>query len=316
MPPHTLRHLLKIGLQLVTAFLALAALGHSSDYGRLTEEFHHTYPFTTNGRVSLANVNGAVHITAWDRNEVKVDAIKRANTKQRLDEAKIRIEPGKDHISIRTEYPDHDLTFDNHSSDNPASVEYTLFVPRSASLDKVELVNGRLVIDGVAGSTDASCVNGSLTAKGLQGRAQLSTVNSRVAAQFDKLNRAPIQLDSVNGSVLLTLPSDSRADIEASTVSGRISNDFGIAVRDQEYVGHDLHARLGAGGTKIRLENVNGRIEVHHSNDSRRISQVSDLNQSEKYASNDDDRNENGLSDNDKDNDNDNDNDNGSADMD
>ena len=67
---------------------------------------------------------------------------------------------------------------------------------------------------------------------------------------------------------------------------------------------------------KIRLENVNGRIEVHHSNDSRRISQVSDLNQSEKYASNDDDRNENALSDNNKDNDNDNDNDNGSADMD
>src|SRR5437660_3549036 len=44
MPPHTLRHLLKIGLQLVTAFLALAALGHSSDHGRLTEEFHHPIP--------------------------------------------------------------------------------------------------------------------------------------------------------------------------------------------------------------------------------------------------------------------------------
>ncbi len=41
----------------------------------LTEELHKTWPIDADGRVSLKNVNGAVHISAWDRNEVQVDAI-------------------------------------------------------------------------------------------------------------------------------------------------------------------------------------------------------------------------------------------------
>ncbi|HEY3037594.1 MAG TPA: hypothetical protein VGJ66_02600, partial [Pyrinomonadaceae bacterium] len=44
----------------------------------LTEEFHQTYPLSPTGRVSVANINGDVHINVWDQNSVKVDAVKRA----------------------------------------------------------------------------------------------------------------------------------------------------------------------------------------------------------------------------------------------
>src|SRR5579864_8193345 len=89
--------------------LFIFALGaHASDRrGALTEEFHQTYPLTADGRVGLDNINGAVHISSWDRNEVKVDAIKYADTKERLDEAKIEIDSGKDYLAIRTKYRDH-----------------------------------------------------------------------------------------------------------------------------------------------------------------------------------------------------------------
>ena len=60
---------------------------------------------TADGRIELDNINGAVHISSWDRNEVKVDAVKYADTKERLDEAKIEIDSGKDYLSIRTKYP-------------------------------------------------------------------------------------------------------------------------------------------------------------------------------------------------------------------
>src|SRR5947209_5220340 len=50
----------------------------------LREEFHQTYPLTANGRVSLENINGGVHIAVWDQNEVKVDAVKRAYRRERL----------------------------------------------------------------------------------------------------------------------------------------------------------------------------------------------------------------------------------------
>jgi DUF4097 and DUF4098 domain-containing protein YvlB len=274
----------------VSAVLVSVALGHASDYGALTEEFHKTYPLAANGRVALENINGAVHISAWDRNEVKVDAVKRAGSKERLDEAQIKIDAGSDSISIRTEYPDHDLTFRHHDDyDNPASVEYTLTVPRQANLDKIELVNGSLDVQGISGEVRADCVNGRISAKGLQGRAKLSTVNSRVDAEFEKLGGAPVDLSSVNGGIVLTLPSDASADLEASTVSGRISNEFGLGVNNHRYVGHDLRGQLGSGGTRIRLENVNGRIEIRRANDNRALSPVKDMNRLSRDSDGDDD---------------------------
>jgi hypothetical protein len=71
--------------------------------------------------VELDNINGAVHISTWDQNEVKVDAVKFADSKERLDQARIDIDSDKDHLSIRTKYPDHDLTFNWGSHNNPAT---------------------------------------------------------------------------------------------------------------------------------------------------------------------------------------------------
>src|SRR5205807_2135601 len=115
--------------------------------------------------------------------------------------------------------------------------------------------NGRVALENIKGDVRASCINGRLTAKGLQGRTKLSTVNSRIEAEFDKLSGSAIDLNSVNGGVVLTLPSDASADLEASTVSGRISNEFGLGVNNHRYVGHDLRGQLASGGTRIRLSN-------------------------------------------------------------
>ena len=272
---HKVAQRLGLILGAVSAALLSAALGHASDYGAFSEEFHKTYPLTANGRVALENINGDVHIATWDRDEVKVDAVKRARSKQRLDQAQIKIESDGDSVSIRTEYPDRDLTFSNdYDHDNPASVEYTLTIPRGATLNKIALINGALDVQGLSGEVRASCINGRLTAKGLQGRTRLSTVNSRIEADFDKLSGSAIDLNSVNGAVQLTLPSDASADLEATTVSGRISNDFGLGVNNHKYVGHDLRGQLASGGTRIRLSNVNGRIEIRHANDNRALSPV------------------------------------------
>src|SRR5437868_5111014 len=207
----------------VCALLILALGAHASDHrGALTEEFHQTYALTADGRVELDNINGAVHISSWDRNEVKVDAVKYADTKERLDEAKIEIDSRNDSLSIRTRYPEHNQNWNWGSHNNPASVEYTLTVPRTARLDEIKLINGSLDINGVSGEVHASCINGRLEAHNLAGRANLSTINGRLDARFDQLSASRVELNSVNGSVDLTIPSDSKAELEANTVSGNI----------------------------------------------------------------------------------------------
>src|SRR5579864_238883 len=273
----------------VCALLILALGAHASDHrGALTDEFHQTYALTADGRVELDNINGSVHITSWDRNEVKVDAIKSADTKERLDEAKIEIDSHGSSLSIRTKYPDHDNTWNWGSRNNPASVEYTLTVPRAVRLDEIKLINGSLDLSGVSGEVRASCINGELRARDLAGRARLSTINGRLDARFEQLSGSGVELNSVNGEVEMTIPSDSNAQIDANTVSGGIHNDFGLRV-SHHFVGHNMHGELGNGGTHIKVSNVNGRIEIRHAQDGRSMSPVKDLGSRDRDSDDDDD---------------------------
>jgi DUF4097 and DUF4098 domain-containing protein YvlB len=254
-------------LATVCGFLFAIPAHAAGPAGSLSEEFHQTYSLSPGGRVELDNINGAVHITGWDRNEVKVDAIKYANSKQRLQEAKIEVDATTSEISIHTQYPGHTHSFSDGDEDNPATVEYTLSVPRNANLDEIKLVNGPLDVQGVAADVRASCVNGHLSAHNL--------------ASFELVGQSPIELSSVNGSVKLTLPSDAKAEIEASTVSGGIDDDFGLHVSHHQFVGHSLRGDLGGGGTRIKLSDVNGRIEIRHANDGHALSPARDRNRSD-----------------------------------
>jgi len=240
------------------------------------EEFHQSYPLSANGRVSLENINGNVHITVWDQNEVKVDAVKHAYNRERLAEAKIEVDTIADGVRIRTRYPDGDQTFSDDArrrNYNPASVEYTLAIPRQARLESVDLINGKLDIEGVEGDVHASSINGRVRATGLMGEAKLSTVNGSLEATFTKLSETKaLSLNSVNGNITLVIPSDANAQLRAGTVHGSISNEFGLPVSDGRYVGHDLHGQLGAGGPQIKLGNVNGAIMIKHAADGRPLS--------------------------------------------
>ena len=96
-----------ISAALLALLIAVPALAE------VTQEFHRTVPLPANGRVSLANINGNVEITGWDRNEVQIDAIKTARDQQRLDNARIEVETSSDSVEIRTRYPEH------HVNNNP-----------------------------------------------------------------------------------------------------------------------------------------------------------------------------------------------------
>jgi DUF4097 and DUF4098 domain-containing protein YvlB len=254
---------------------ALAVCAAASDRDKITAEFHQTYPLAANGSVALENINGAVHIATWERNEVKVDAVKSAYSQKRLDEAKIEVDAHSDRVSIKTQYPDH--SWNNDNEDHPANVEYTLTVPRAVRIDEVKLVNGPLDITGVSGEVQASLVNGNLTASGLSGPVKLSTVNGRSEVALTRLSDSPIEISSVNGHLEVILPSNARAEIEASTVNGGISNDFGLRVHRRRYIGSDMHGQLAGGGTRVRLSNVNGKIDVRHANDSQALSPAKDM---------------------------------------
>ena len=243
------------------------------------EEFHQTYPLSPTGRVGLENINGGVQIRVWDRPAVQVDAVKKAFRKERLAEAQIEVNSTEDNLHIKTEYPNWNNRSGRYDRyDNPASVEYSLTIPRKAVLESIELVNGSVYIEGAEGSVKASSINGHVEANGLMGDVKLSTINGALKATFVSLGDVrPISLGSVNGSVTLIIPSDANAAIRAGTVHGDISNNFGLKVKHGEYVGHNLDGQIGNGGPRIKLGNVNGAIVISHAQDGKPLSPVTSL---------------------------------------
>lgn len=269
---------------------ATMAGGESGE--ELREEFHQTYPLSPTGRIGLENINGGVQIKVWDRAAVQVDAIKKAYRRDRLNEAKIQVNSTEENIRIKTEYPNENQTFrgDDRRYENPATVEYSLTVPRKAILESIELVNGSIDIDGVEGNVKATSINGAVTARGLVSEVRLSTINGPLVATFTQLDETkPISLGSVNGSVTIVIPSNSNASIRAGTVHGSINNDFGLKVKHGEYVGHSMDGQIGSGGPRIKLANVNGPIRINHAQDGLPVSPTESL-QGAAAANRDDER--------------------------
>ncbi len=240
----------------MAAILCLALPLTAAAY-QMTEESTYTYALSANGRLSLENVNGDVTIEAWDQSEVSISAIKKGRSQEALDAVEIEIDAHADRIHIETRYTER-LT-----GRDAASVDYTLYVPRDAELDEIELVNGGLTLEGVAGDVAASLVNGRVEARGLTGNAEISTVNGAVDIELAALEAdRSIELSSVNGSVDLAVPGTADADLSATTVHGGIRNDFGLEVDRSGFVGRKLRGSLGQGGAQVSLSNVNGSIDI------------------------------------------------------
>lgn len=243
-----------------------------------TEKFERSYPLNAGGRVNVGNVNGSITVEAWDRNEVKLEYTKVADTRERLADVEIRIESRPDYFSAETDYDWRGKDNANRWKNGKLNVEFRLMVPRGAVLSEIETVNGSVMLSNFTNRTTASAVNGSVTASNLRGTAKLSTVNGEVRADFDRLESGSrISLETVNGKVNLLLPSDANATVKADSLNGAITNDFGLPVRKGKYVGRDLYGRLGSGDVQIKLESVNGALAISRKNDGRSVSPAVNL---------------------------------------
>ncbi len=243
---------------LASTALILAALPASTFAAERV--WSQTYPLDSGGSVSLSNINGGVTIIGSERRDVEVTATITSRSEEGLNRVDVEVSANSNHIKIETDYSKQRGRWNQDG----ATVEYVLKVPTGARLEEIDLVNGSLEISNISGNIETSLVNGNLNAEGLAGSIELETVNGSVDVSFNRVSSSQrIEIESVNGPIDIYLPSDVDAEIEASTVHGRIRNDFGLKVEKGEYVGNDMSGTLGSGGARISLENVNGSIEVH-----------------------------------------------------
>jgi DUF4097 and DUF4098 domain-containing protein YvlB len=137
-------------------------------------------------------------------------------------------------------------------------------VPSDTELSAIDLVNGSLVIKGVKGDINAELVNGSIKASGLAANSEFSSVNGSVKVSYDSLNESvdKIAIETVNGSIKLSVPKSVNANVNAETMHGSIKTDFGLYADKNFFSGNHLSGDIGNGNIKIMLESVNGSVKL------------------------------------------------------
>jgi len=242
------------------------------------DKFEQTYPFTANGRVSVSNVNGPITVEAWDRNEIRLEATKIADSQETMALMEIVIDARPTAFSVKTEFKHWNYDSNGGNRRRKAEVQYRLQVPKGAVIDEIGAVNGSVTVSNFSNFIKVSAVNGTVVASNLRGRIKLSTVNGTVKTDFDRVDAGTsIALETVNGRVNLELPSDVDATLKADTLNGGITNEFGLPIKKGKYVGRNMHGRLGSGEVQVNLTAVNGSLSIVRKKDGKSLRPVVNL---------------------------------------
>lgn len=237
----------------LVAILAVAAAARGA-----TETFEKAYSLQGVDRVRVENVNGRVDLSAWDRDYVRVTAVK-SGTPSALENTVIRItQPGSE-IRIETVALRRQHLFSFlFGRDRLAKVEYSVLLPATTAV-RVETVNGSVHVDGRRGETRAETVNGSVDLRGIRGVVHAETVNGRIS--LTREDTEDTYLETVNGSIEAEFPGTASFRYRLSSVNGsmevgeRRSRAHAFGVKSFE-------GDINGGKSLVKAGTVNGSIRI------------------------------------------------------
>lgn len=140
-------------------------------------------------------------------------------------------------------------------------VSYRLAVPSRTSLS-LETSNGGITLADVEGEIDFRTINGGVNLKRLAGTVRGRTSNGGIDVELDGTtwNGDGLQVETQNGGVRMSIPSNYSARLETGTVNGRMNIDFPVTVQGR--VGRNIETQLGSGGPLIRVRTSNGGVNI------------------------------------------------------
>jgi hypothetical protein len=204
-----------------------------------------------------AGTNGGIRVRGWDRAEVHVRARVQAEADSqaaaRSLASGVRIETAGS--SVRAEGPSRT------GDDESWSVSFEVDVPRTAMI-ALHARNGGISIADFRGTAKFETRNGGVTLGDVAGDIRGETTNGGVTVNLagDHWDGAGLDVETHNGGVRLSVPSNYSATLEAGTVNGRLDIDFPITV--QGTISQRLTTTLGSGGAKLRVVTTNGGVSI------------------------------------------------------
>jgi len=250
-------------------FLFTLALTYGGDK---IKEFKRSFAIQPKSSIIVNNVNGDIKIQSWKNNSIDIYAKIAGSEKEYIDNIEIKVERQDNTIKIKTNYikePEREnlRSFEGFISfikrfikGFNSKVDYYIKIPYQTNLDKIENVNGDIIVNNINGYIKSFTVNGNINIENFTGEVKAETVNGSIKIILSELKN-DIKCETVNGGIDVYLPENINARIFAENINGAIDSDFPISVSSR-IINKELRAKIGDGGNLIRLETVNGNISI------------------------------------------------------
>jgi hypothetical protein len=128
-------------------------------------------------------------------------------------------------------------------------------VPVKTNL-KLSCVNGKsLSVEGVEGELELSATNGNVLATDVAGSIVAHSINGKVVAKIKRIDGdKPMSFSSMNGTVDVTLPAATKANLKIQSNNGDVFSDFDVQMKPPATKTEKSEA--GSGKNQVRMESM------------------------------------------------------------
>ena len=231
--------------------------------GPKNEVFEQTYEIDPDAGLSIRNTNGSIVIRGTETPALKLRAVKKAASSEELKGIDITTSAGQKAVSIITKVLPHK---NKPLSSGSRTVDYTIEVPPTVNLTRVDLDNGTVSIDGMrADDLHATVVDGQLAIRNCCGNAQVSIANGALDLYYEPCDRKRffVEAQMTNGNAGVFVGRGASFHIRAETATGKITNQLGDMVDLNGGAGRKIDISTGKDARdEIKLQVTTGDIKI------------------------------------------------------
>jgi len=220
------------------------------------ERVSRTLPLDADGTLHLKSFSGRVTITAADREDVTIEAVRRA-PRERLDHIKLDIRG--DHDDIYIDANKRISGWWRH--DNVVETDFDIAVPRRTNVD-VAVFSAAVNLRGLEGHSRVNGFSSRLRLEDLAGPVKAHTFSGPVEIRARKWQSAPdLDVDTFSGNVSLQVPESARGTVSFHSFSGNLNSQLPLRLWDGGR--RSLRAQLGGnGGGTLRFKTFSGSVQI------------------------------------------------------
>jgi hypothetical protein len=201
------------------------------------------------GRVEIVNPYGEINVRNRDEPEVGIYAVI-----QRLPPtfARARLVSRHERGTLHVE-----VAFPGTSDDKAGHVDIAVYLPSTSAIALTTRA-ARISVKRREGSVEARSESGAILAAS-RGRLDLRTASGQIRAiEIGRRWSGESRIETDSGRIVLLVPTFGDIALDATT-DGRLSNDFGLSVHQQDGRNR-AHARYGLGTSPLVVRSRSGQI--------------------------------------------------------